>query len=119
MEPWGHHLLLNCTAGDLDKISSRDNILNFVKKLVIAIDMESFGPCWCEDFATHDISKAGYSFIQMITTSNISGHFVSSNGNFYIDVFSCKPFDNTVVHFVVSEFFNPNKIQMQYIARNA
>ncbi len=41
-----------------------------------------------EHFATHDLSKAGYSLVQLIETSPITGHFVDKNGDAYLDVFS-------------------------------
>lgn len=116
---WGYHLLLDCTAGHKDAISSKENVYNFIKELVPAIDMVAFGEPWIEHFATHDPDKAGISLCQMIETSNITGHFVDKNGNFYIDVFSCKPFDNDVVLSVVAKYFNPEKIRVHFISRDA
>lgn len=115
--PWGYHLLLDCTAGT--NVSSRENIIAFVKELVRAIDMEAYGEPWCERFATHDITKSGYSLCQMITTSNITGHFVDGDGNFYIDVFSCKEFDCDKVCEVVQFYFAPKKIEQKFIYREA
>ena len=116
---WGYHLLLDCTSGHKDAITSKQNVYNFIKELVIAIDMAAFGEPWIERFATHDLSKAGISFCQMIETSNITGHFVDADGNFYIDVFSCKPFDNQVVLDMVTKYFNPEKIRVHFISRDA
>lgn len=116
---WGYHLLLDCTAGDVFKITSKDNVYNFIKELVKAIDMVAYGEPWIQHFATHDPDKAGISLCQMIETSNITGHFVDKNGNFYIDVFSCKPFDNDVVIAVVDKYFNPQKIRTHFISRDA
>jgi len=116
---WGYHLLLDCTAGDKSLISSKENVYNFIKELVPAIDMIAFGEPWIEHFATHDPDKAGISLCQMIETSNITGHFVDKNGNFYIDVFSCKPFENSVVLNVVDTYFKPEKIRVHFISRDA
>ena len=55
----------------------------------------------------------------MIETSNITGHFVDADGNFYIDVFSCKPFDNNTVIEKVDKYFKPEKVRMHYISRDA
>lgn len=118
-DTWGYHLLLDCTSGDVQLISSKENVHKFIKELVIAIDMVAFGEPWIERFATHDQSKAGISFCQMIETSNITGHFVESNGNFYIDVFSCKPFNNDTVIETVDKYFKPEKVRMHYISRDA
>ena len=42
-----------------------------------------------------------------------------ANGNFYIDVFSCKPFDNDTVIQTVDKYFKPEKVRMHYISRDA
>jgi S-adenosylmethionine/arginine decarboxylase-like enzyme len=118
-ETWGYHLLLDCTAGNLEEIKSKENIYNFIKELVVAIDMVAFGEPWIERFATHDAEKAGFSLCQMIETSNITGHFCDKDGNFYIDVFSCKPFENDIVLNVVDKYFHPTKIRMHFISRDA
>ena len=99
--------------------SSKENVYKFVKELVVAIDMVAFGEPWIERFATHDLGKSGISFCQMIETSNITGHFVDLDGNFYIDVFSCKPFENQTVIDLVDKYFTPKKIRMHYISRDA
>ena len=116
---WGYHLLIDATAGQKDLIGSKENINAFIKDLVVAIDMVAFGEPWIETFATHDFSKSGYSMCQMIETSNITGHFVDKNGNFYIDIFSCKPFDNEVVFNVVDKYFKPEKMRHHFISRDA
>ena len=117
--PWGWHLLLNATAGQIPLIDSRDNIYNFVKELVDAIEMKAYGEPLIESFATHDASKSGYSFCQMIETSNITGHFVAANGNFYIDVFSCKEFKTDTVIQTVNKYFKPQNIESQMVERDA
>ena len=116
---WGYHLLLDCTAGNLDLVQSKENIHSFIKQLVKDIDMVAFGEPWIERFATHDPQKTGISFCQMIETSNITGHFIDKDGNFYLDVFSCKPFDNDTVMNLVQTYFEPKKIRMHYISRDA
>lgn len=116
---WGYHLLLDCKQGNIEKISNKDYVADFVNTLIAAIDMKAYGDLLIERFATHDPDKAGISFCQMIETSNITGHFVDLNGDFYIDVFSCKPYDNDVVMQLVNKFFSPDTVTMKYIERGA
>jgi S-adenosylmethionine/arginine decarboxylase-like enzyme len=116
---WGYHLLLDCTSGDKKLITDEQNVYDFIKELVVAIDMVAFGEPWIKHFATHDPDKAGISLCQMIETSNITGHFVDKNGNFYVDVFSCKPFSNEIVLSVVEKYFRPEKIRTHFISRDA
>lgn len=119
MEHWGYHALIDCRACDIKAITDRDNIVAFVKQLVKDIDMVPFGDTFCAHFATHDPVKAGFSFFQMIETSNISGHLVDANGDGYIDVFSCKPFEVKDVVFCIEEFFAPQSVRVNFITRNA
>ena len=114
---WGYHLLLDCKQGDIDKIGSKNHIADFVSTLINNIDMKAYGDLLIERFATHDPDKAGISFCQMIETSNITGHFVDLNGDFYIDVFSCKPYDKDVVIELTKLYFNPGQIIDRYIER--
>jgi len=116
---WGYHLLLDCTAGDKELISSKQNVKEFITTLVNSIDMVAFGEPWIERFATHAADKAGISFCQMIETSNITGHFCENDGNFYIDIFSCKPYYVHTVIELVSNYFKPQKIRQHFISRDA
>lgn len=110
-EYWGWHLLLDCKSCDIESITNEDNLRAFLKELVERIDMVSFGEPMIQHFATHDPEKAGYSIVQLIETSNITGHFVDKNGDAYLDIFSCKPFQPDVAMDVVKEFFAPLQIK--------
>lgn len=117
--PWGWHYIADCAHGDLEKIKSPENVQAFVDALVERIDMVKFGGANIERFATHDAEKAGISFCQMIETSNITGHFCENTGHFYIDVFSCKPFEAEEVTRTIQEFFDPKAIGSVVIDRDA
>lgn len=116
---WGYHLMLDCRHGDIEKVKSRDVIYAFVKELVPAIDMKAFGEPIIEHFATHNPNAGGHSLLQLIETSDITGHFVDINGDFYIDVFSCKDFSIEKVKEVVNKHFGPEQIKVTYIERQA
>ena len=55
----------------------------------------------------------------MIETSNISGHLVDSNGDAYIDIFSCKSVDVKVAEDLIVKYFNPKKIRLNFLTRSA
>ena len=119
MAYWGYHAMFDCAACDIDSITSKDNVYNFIKELVPAIDMVAFGEPMIEYFATHAPDKAGISFFQMIETSNISGHLVDANGDAYIDIFSCKPVDIGIAQDVIEKYFKPTKTRVNFITRSA
>ena len=115
---WGYHLLINGHNGRLDLISNKENVSKFVDDLVEKIDMVKYGPLWIERFATHDPDKAGISFCQMIETSNITGHFAENTGDFYIDIFSCKPYSREDAEEIVRQFFQPDELKSIMINRD-
>ena len=113
---WGYHLSMDCYEGDKEAIKDYDTIYNFTKELVEKIDMVAYGEPQIIHFGTGD--KEGFTLIQLIETSNICAHFVNDNGNFYLDVFSCKEFETAVVEEVVSKYFKPKTVIKRAIARD-
>src|SRR5690348_9419093 len=116
---WGYHLILDCQGCEIALVSDPQNLTNFIKTLVREIDMKAYGEPILEHFATHDPSKGGYSLVQLIETSSLTGHFVDSNGDAYLDIFSCKPFSSETVKEVVHTFLKPVSIKMHFLTRQA
>ena len=116
---WGYHLILDCHACDVPSIQNKENVYNWITGLVRAIDMEPIGEPRIEYTAAEFPDKAGFTAIQVIVTSSIVAHFVDSTGDVYIDVFSCKPFDNNTVIQTIQESFSPKRIRTNYLTRQA
>ncbi len=113
---WGFHLILDCYDADKTKITDAENIAAFAKTLVKRIHMKAYGDPQVIHFGEDD--KQGYTLVQLIETSNIVAHFCDDSGNFYLDVFSCKPYENAIVIETVKEFFFPKKIRERYVERD-
>ncbi len=116
---WGYHMIINCKKCSISQITDSKVLKEFIDTLVKKIDMIAYGKPIIEHFATHDPDKAGYSVVQLIETSSITGHFVDKNGDAYIDVFSCKPYDEHLVIDAINEFFWPQEIHTISIDRQA
>lgn len=116
---WGYHAMLNCAGCEPSTISSRENILAFTEALIKAIDMKAYGHPILEHIVAPTPEEAGFSLLQMIETSNIAAHFVDRSGALFLDVFSCKLFDVTIVEAMVQEYFGPKKIDTRWFARQA
>jgi len=118
---WGYHLALDAAGADLKAISSGENITEFAKNLVKRIDMVAFGEPQVVRFGTGN--KAGYTLVQLIETSNICCHFVEDDGNgntsFYLDVFSCREFNNDDVIQCCADYFGSTKNRIHYFVRQA
>ncbi len=113
---WGYHTLFDCESCSKETLTE-ENIRSFISNVVPTIGMVSYGDPMIAHFATHDPDAAGYSFCQMIETSNITGHFVDKTGDCYIDIFSCKKYDTGLATGVIVDFFSPKEIKMKYVER--
>lgn len=114
---WGYHMTLDCKACDIDKVSNYDVVHDFAKQLVKDIDMVAYGEPQIVNFGSGN--KAGFTLVQLIETSNICAHFCNEDGNAYIDVFSCKTFDQSVVVKLVQHYFNPQNVKTNFMFRDA
>lgn len=114
---WGWELIVNLGDCEREKIKNEQNIRDFVKELVDKIDMKAYGDLLIAHFATHDPSKGGYSFCQMIETSAITAHFVDENGNAYLNIFSCKEFEIGTVVEMARKYFLPKALDTRLITR--
>lgn len=85
-------------------IRSSESIKRYVHELCDLIAMKRFGETTVVNFG-EDERVAGYSMVQLIETSLISGHFANQTNNAYIDVFSCKLFDPYKVLAFTKKYF--------------
>lgn len=115
---WGFHLLIDASACDASTFT-RENIGAFERALVKAIDMVPFGEPMIEHFATHAPDKAGYTLLRMIETSHVAAHFVDSNGDAYVDIFSCRNINVEVASKIVEQYFRPAKMKINFLTRQA
>ena len=116
---WGKHLIIDMSAGDKDRVQNAEHIRRFVKTLVRTIGMKAYGPPVLEHFAEHVPEAAGYSLVQLIETSAITGHFCDLSGDAYIDIFSCKDFEVELAIEVVRAAFHPQHVAFMTLTRQA
>jgi hypothetical protein len=114
---WGWHASLNLSHCGALQIRSAPTIHAFSKTLVKRIDMVPYGEPMIVRFGTGD--KAGYTLTQLIETSNIMAHFSEDLNACFLDVFSCKVFNAEDVESVCREYFQPAKIETQFVERGA
>lgn len=103
---WGWHLALGLKDCNIKSISNPDNIKAWGRELVPAIGMVSYGEPMVEHFATQKEETAGYSYLQLIETSNVAAHFAEKLGQVYIDIFSCKKFDPEIAIEISRRYFD-------------
>lgn len=104
-ESWGILTSLDLHACNGETIRDAEKIRAFVAELCKKIDVKPFGKCEVVHFADHDEDVAGFSMVQLIETSLISGHFANKTNNVYLDIFSCKYYDSEVAAAYAAAFF--------------
>ena len=114
---WGYHAIVDAAGCDHDAITSYDTVYAFAKELVNAIDMVAYGEPQIVNFGSGD--KAGFTLVQLIETSNICAHFVNELDEVYLDVFSCKPYDEKVVEEMMVKYFGAKSLRCAFIQRKA
>lgn len=112
---WGKHAVFDLKRCVPQLIRCPYNITDFSKTLVKRIDMKPFGNPWVERFG--EGNKMGFTLIQLIETSNITGHFCEETNEAYLDVFSCKDYDPEAVRWVIQDFFMPEHIDTRVLIR--
>lgn len=116
---WGYHLTLDCHDCNRYKIKNEEHVKDFIKELMVRIDMKPIGDTRVEYTAAEFPDKAGLTAVQIIVTSTIVAHFIDSTGDLYLDVFSCKQFDIETVVNTVDEYFLPSNTRVNFLTRQA
>lgn len=121
---WGKSAIINL-HGCNSNIKNPEKIREFINSLIKEIDMKRYGPLFLDRFGEGNME--GYSCMQFIETSSIVAHFdekkgFDENGNptnrAFIDIFSCKEFDEKKAFEFCKEFFSANHGTVELIIRN-
>ncbi len=113
---WGLLVSIDLHHCNPDLIRDAKVIKRYVDKLCKLIEMKKFGDTQLVHFG-EDERVAGFSMIQLIETSLISGHFANLTNHAYIDIFSCKYYDPQVVADFTQEYFQAKDIKIHYTLR--
>jgi len=114
--PWGLLTSLDVYDCNPGTIRDVDKIKQYVVELCTLIDMKRFGDCQVVHFGEEE-RVAGYSMIQLIETSLISGHFANLTNSAYIDIFSCKAYDPDTVAEFTRKFFRASFVEVHVTKR--
>ena len=105
---WGIATSIDIYNCDPETIRNAGKIRQFVIKLCDLIEMRRFGETLVVNFG-EDERVAGYSMVQLIETSLISAHFANQSNAVYLDVFSCKAYDPSIVIDFAKKFFGGSR----------
>jgi len=122
MSDYGKELIIDlhyCNPAQFTRACIKD----YFSKVCILINMERCKLCWWDDLYTPKEEKetephlVGTSAVQFIKTSNITIHTLDILCNAYINIFSCKNFDEKIVIQVSQECFEGEVVNKQIIRR--
>lgn len=114
---FGYELIMDLHECDLAVMQSRKKLKEYVDKLCPLIDMVKYGKLYTPYFGLQKPQTKGYSLLQFIETSSITGHFSEHWKISYINIFSCKTFDPKVALKFTKEFFKAKKVKSKFIIR--
>lgn len=114
---YGFELIMDLAGCDLRVISSRTKLAEFVDKLCKLIKMKKYGKALIPYFGENAEYTKGYSLVQLIETSSITGHFSDLWKTAYINVFSCVGFDHALAKQFTKKFFKAKKIKARFLVR--
>ena len=113
--PWGWQMLVNIDGAN-SNVLSEISIRKFNEVVCEAIGMVRHGEPSLTYFEDLD-EKNGWTLVQLITTSSLVVHFCD-NGKIFMDLFSCKPFDEQIVIDCLHKFFEPRVLEYDCIERD-
>lgn len=108
---WGISTIVDVKNCDPEIIRNKELIQEYVVQLCHLIEMKRFGDCQVVHFG-EDEKVAGFSMVQLIETSLISGHFANATNTAYIDIFSCKAYDPTLVAAFTKKYFKGSEVRV-------
>ncbi len=116
MKPWGILASIDLKNCDPDMIRSRVAIATYIKELVKLIDMKPYGETEIIHFGSSK-EVTGYTVIQLIETSLISGHFVNETNEAFIDIFSCKAYNVGESSSFTCNYFKADEAKVTIVER--
>ena len=115
---FGWELIIDLYECDPDAISNEKKIQQYAKELCDILDMKAYGPPMTPYFGENKAHTKGYSLVQFIETSCITGHFSEFTKAAYINIFSCKPYDADKAEAYTKAFFGAGRLSSRFIVRN-
>lgn len=106
---WGLETLIDLKHCNPLIIRSADKLKEYAQTLVDLIKMKSYGEPQVIHFGSCP-KVEGFTLIQPIETSLISGHFVNSTNMAFINIFSCKDYNSKDAALFTANFFGAKQM---------
>lgn len=114
---FGYELVMDLSDCDLAVMSSKKRLTEYVNKLCKLIKMKKYGKVQLPYFGLEKPQTKGYSLLQFIETSSITGHFSEHWRKSYINIFSCKPYNHRLAAEFTKKFFGSKNAKIRFLVR--
>ena len=105
--------LFNCNP---ETLRDKEKIKEYVIELCKLLNLQRYSEPIIVRFGKDEKVK-GYSLIQLIETSSITAHFVEKSNSIYLDIFSCKFYEQEKAVQFTKKFFQAEKLKFNIILR--
>jgi S-adenosylmethionine/arginine decarboxylase-like enzyme len=117
-ETYGKELILNLYECNPKKISSEKEIKKFIIELCDnVIHMKRYGEPFIPHFGHKNPITSGFSLVQLIETSSVTGHFSEYKKSVYLNIFSCAWYDPQKTRDFCVKFFGAKRYEEHLIMR--
>lgn len=113
---WGLSTHIDLKGCDIQIIKNKKKLAEFTNTLCKLLKVNKFGPTTLVKLGKYP-ELYGYSMMQLIETSSLTGHFVEANGNVYIDIFSCRLYNPHTAKKFCDTFFKAKSSTMKVLIR--
>lgn len=114
---YGYELIMDLYGCEKKVLTSRRKLQEYADKLCKIIKMKKYGEALIPYFGKNKPHSKGYSLVQLIETSSITGHFSDLWERAYINVFSCQKFNHTAAKKFTRQFFQAKKVKNKFLIR--
>jgi S-adenosylmethionine decarboxylase len=113
----GPHLMMDCRGCDLEKISDLAYISEFLNTLPDRIGMTKITQPYVFPYSGLVPEDKGITGFVVIAESHMSFHSFTEKDYFFLDIFSCMPFDVEATKRYVLEAFGVSEAEIHYVER--
>ena len=114
---FGYELVMDLYECADDVITSKKKLQEYTDTLCKLIKMKKFGKTLLPYFGEKAEFTKGYSLVQLIETSSITGHFSDYWKTAYINIFSCKKYDRNLAKSFTKKFFKAKRMKVTSLTR--
>ncbi|MFO7965277.1 MAG: S-adenosylmethionine decarboxylase [Desulfobacterales bacterium] len=114
---FGWELIMDLYGCDPAQIASEAAIRDYAVKLCKLLKMKPYGDPQTPYFGENQEHTKGYSLLQFIETSSITGHFSEHTRAAYINIFSCKWYDMAAAENFTKKHFGAGRVNSRFIVR--